>query len=108
MPGRRIDSRLVVGVTLLLALLQTTTAMMAGGYSPEIALPATATPVPQHSLDAQERAVVVGNSSEVRQQAEAKAGRQFEAWTPVSVQTQVVAGTNYLFKARVWGLVGGA
>jgi hypothetical protein len=100
MRGLRIGSRLVVGAALLLALLQTTTAMMAGGYSPEIALPATATPAPQSSLDAQERAVVVGNSPEVRQQAEAKAGRQFEAWTPVSVQTQVVAGTNYLFKAR--------
>lgn len=101
MRGRRIGSRLVVGVTLLLALLQTATAMMAGGYSPEIALPATATSAPlSESLDAQERAVVVGNSTEVRQQAEAKAGRQFEAWTPVSVQTQVVAGTNYLFKAR--------
>ena len=37
----------------------------------------------------------------VRAQAEEKAGAPFPKWEPKSMQTQVVAGINYIFKVLV-------
>ena len=41
------------------------------------------------------RALSIGASPEVKAQAERASGRRFADWTPVSVRSQVVAGTNY-------------
>jgi hypothetical protein len=71
-------------------------AMLAGGYTAERPL---STPAPSpggQNLDAGSRALEV--ALDVRAEAEAKAGRSFQEWTPYSVKTQVVAGTNYEFK----------
>lgn len=75
-------------------------AMLAGGYTAERPL---STPAPSPggqnlAADTGSRALEV--ALDVRAQAEAKAGHSFQEWTPVAVKTQVVAGTNYQFKAR--------
>ena len=50
-------------------------------------------------LTADEKTMVTG----LKEAIEAKAGGKFETFEPVSVRTQVVAGTNYFVKINVGG-----